>query len=426
MRRPGPQARKRLELGGQFFQRHPRVQIQRPIRRGRREGVDALHPPAGHAQSIKISGCQCRRRWKAAELAERAEFVGPAVAGGDPPRDRARGRDRHLLSDDHANRCLETVPGARDPDMRQAPHERAEHRIFAEDGRRRRVVERKEPPDPCHVIDQGVQSREMSCNLEVPAAGPNLDQPRIAAGHRKPPVRSALHLLHPRYRTRGEITEQLLPLERPLAGHAEADPSISHQDIAFSPAPPKNTRRETECLLHHAVHLAPVREAGGATESVHRKVGLVEQASGEVSSARTRDEGRRGTDGLLEQPPELARRVTHAGCKLPLGVAVEEALADQYEGPLHRQRGPFGGCLCYPLRPAPQAGPEPRCLGGHGRPERFDIPRIRPPGATRPAVDARCLNRLEMHALIMTDPVRRIRTRCGASHRNPVSPPSSE
>ncbi len=113
---------------------------------------------------------------------------------------------------------------------------------------------------------------------------------------------------------------------------------------------------------------------------------------------------------MVEQAAELPCRVPDPVRELVLGVAVEESLIDQEQCLLDRRWNSSRRSSGVPLRPAAQAGAKTRRLGCEDVREVLHVRSVRFCGTVGTTVDARRVNCLKGHVLILHHFVRHNRT----------------
>src|SRR6185437_2839756 len=186
---------------------------------------------------------------------------------------------------------------------------------------------------------------------------------------------------------RREMTQHRLPVVGRAVAQPERDASLGRR--ARRPSP-QRAGRAAEELAEGLVEAADAAEAGGQRHLAKRHARLVDELFGEEHAPRLRHRHRRGAQMLVEQAPELAPADAEPlGQRLDAGVGVERAVGHERQRARHRVRAAAPeGEVGRGLRPAAQAGPEPRLLRRRRRGEEAAIGEFgRAGGADRPAID---------------------------------------
>ena len=98
------------------------------------------------------------------------------------------------------------------------------------------------------------------------------------------------------------MIERGLTVERLDKRQAESKSTVGNEHVAAAALSPQLGRRETEDAFHDPAHLPHAAKPGRSGDDGHRKVGLVEQAPGEVRASGPADERRSRPDMLFEEP----------------------------------------------------------------------------------------------------------------------------
>ena len=160
---PRANARERQEVGAESF-RVRIVKIEVTIDHGLRHGGDRRRSSARHPGLGIVA--EANERERVGELMRESERRGGernAVALRQPGGDGGRTHDADLLSHDHPNDRLESIPSTNHPKTRPGGNQRRQQWIGGQVcvGGFDVIVETKEAPHPSHLIHDGLEGREM-------------------------------------------------------------------------------------------------------------------------------------------------------------------------------------------------------------------------------------------------------------------------
>jgi hypothetical protein len=259
---------------------------------------------------------------------------------------------------------------------------------------------------PLHDVDQLLPVRKMGAEHEmVVAAREELEHPRVAADHDRPPVGVSVDVLDAGDRPGGEVRDHPRPVERPVERQMERKTAVRREAVRGPSPAPEHPRRHPKDVAARAIELADAPEARREGHLDNGEVGVVEQAAGEVRPGRARQAVRRHVHVGCEEPAQVPRRHVQARAELGLRATVESAVEDEPHRPADQLRAVPGEGLWRPVRPAAKAGPIAGRLGGGREGELGHVLRPRAGRATRPAVDTCRNDRGErFHAVRYTAP----------------------
>ena len=331
----------------------------------------------------------------------------------DPGHDRRRGRDRHLLPGDRADRQLQAIDRTGRAAAGVRRDVRRQDRVGAQDlGHRERVgVQVQQPPDAGHGRRQVARVAERERHPHGGPVVPDLRDGRPRGEAQGPAVRGAVDLLHARDRARAQERQQRREVERVAAGQPQLDrhrarcrrpvrevgPGGSVSRGVSVAAVAQLGRGDRVDLADRLVELAQAREAGRERDVRDGQVGGLQERACHARALRPGQRERRRAQVVDEDPPQLPLPVAQAVRQAGHALAVHEALVDE----AHRAAGHVAAQV--PLRGARRgardaalARPEPGALRGRGRGVEADAVALRGHGrAARPAVDAGARDRGE-------------------------------
>ncbi len=309
-------------------------------------------PPTWHSGFWVIAEAdQGKRVGELVGEPERGRREWDSVTFGQASRHGGGTGNADLLADNHSHHRLEPIPATDHTKPGTGGYEGAENRIVREVGvgRLHIVVEAEEPAHSGDLIDDRLEGRQMSgeekmIRLPLVRRGEiKLDNAGVAADGHGPTIRrGAIDISDKRFDTGGDPRSKVRTNRGQVHGFDEGQPqlkpAVGGETVAPTSLGAELTRREPEDLLNDSVHLAHTAEAARAGDDTHRKVRLVEQATGEVGATRTGNEVRGGAHVLLEEAPKLASRVAHTIGKGVFVEAIEKPVGDQLDGCRDRLR----------------------------------------------------------------------------------------
>jgi hypothetical protein len=328
------------------------VQIEITVDNGLGDRRDRGRSPARHSGLWVIAEAHEGERIR--ELVgepERWSREGDSMTFGQASRHRGGAGDTDLLADDHSHHRLEPVPATDHTKTGTIDDKGAEQRILGEVrvGRFHVVIETKEAAHSGDLIDDRLEGRQMSgkaqmVGLAIIGSGEiKLDHTRVATDGHGPTVgRGALIIHHERFDTSSDPRSQVRPnrgqIQRLHEGQPQLESAVGWEAVAAAALGPELARRESEDLLNDSVHLAHTAEATRTGDDSHRKIRLIEQATGEVSASGPGNEVRGGANVLLKEAAQLTGRVTDTIGQRIFVEAIEKPVGDQLDGGRHRLR----------------------------------------------------------------------------------------
>ena len=141
------------------------VEVKLPINHGLSDRRNGGSSAARHCRLMVITKTdQCQRIRKQVREAQRRGDEPHPVALGEASGDGRGASNAHLLTNNHPNNRLESIPATDNTKTGARSHERAKKPVIGKVavGRRHIVIEPEEAPHPGHLINDGLIRRQMS------------------------------------------------------------------------------------------------------------------------------------------------------------------------------------------------------------------------------------------------------------------------
>ncbi len=334
----------------------------------------------------------------------------------EPTCERGRGRNRHLLAEHRAHRCLERIDSARQAQAGTRVDKRRERGVAPQHGRDH-VRPRVEIEHPSHARDEwhehgherrsdGEQQRGAvwrAAHLDRTDDALDVDDAAIPLGHE-------IDDLDTGNRACREEAQDLLPVVRCAVVEAQRElgapgPGVNPGPSNFGTRADMNAaqlrRRAAHHLVEHGVEPAHALESRRERDLRQRQPGVLQQLLREPEPARLCERDRGDAEPGFGRAPQVTRGDAELRCEIVHRSFVQCAFGDPRGCSGHELIDCIDlGVAGSQLRPAAEACAVPGGLGLHGsRVERAADPTRRACRADRAAVDAGRRDADEEHAV---------------------------